>query len=111
MKDYSLKTYYFDNFAECVVDEIDQFAPPERYFMIDANNIDCYTDSYRLPDGRCIDFSYSKEDSWRNSYTHWYNLLKAHLELHGVNEAPSSLRLRFRLYPREEFEEILKEYL
>ena len=38
MKDYSLKTYYFDNFAECVVDEIDQFAPPERYFMIDANN-------------------------------------------------------------------------
>ena len=77
--------------------------------MIDANNVDCYTDSYRLPDGRCIDFSYSKEDSWRNSYTHWYNLLKAHLELHGVNEAPSNLRLRFRLYPKEEFEEILKE--
>ena len=37
----------------------------------------------------------------RNSYTHWYNLLKAHLELHGVNQAPSSLRLRFRLYPEK----------
>ena len=105
-----MKIYYFDNFAEEVVEEKDKFAPPERYFLIYPTALDIYTDTYQIASDAYIDFSYSKEESWAVNYTHWYNKLKAHLEYHGVGQAFATMRLVKRGYPEKEFKEILKEY-
>ena len=105
-----MKTYYFDNFAEEVVEERDKFAPPERYFLIYPTTCNIYTDTYMIAADTYIDFSYSKEESWAVSYNHWYNKLKAHLEYHGVGQAISKMILVKRGFPEKEFKEILKEY-
>lgn len=106
--------YRFDNFCNCVVTTIEESAPPERYFLIYPTYCDIYQDSYLIPEsysGNRIDFAYTKEESWQTDYTLWYNLLKAHLETHGVGQAINSLVLIRRGYPKKEFEEILREYL
>jgi hypothetical protein len=105
-----MKIYYFDNFANEIVEEKDEFAPPERYFLIYPNSCDIYTDTYRIASDAYIDFSYTKEESWAVDYNHWYNKLKAHLEYHGVSQAFSTMVLAKRGYPEKEFKEILKEY-
>lgn len=105
-----MKLYWFDTFANEVVEEKDTFAAPERYFLIYPNSCDIYTDTYMTASGTYIDFSYTKEESWAVDYTHWYKLLKAHLDRHGVGQAINSLVLIRRGYPKEEFEAILKEY-
>lgn len=105
-----MKLYWVDTFAGEVVEEKDEFAAPERYFLIYPTACDIYTDTYRIASDAYIDFSYTKEESWAVDYYHWYNKLKAHLERHGVGQAIGSLVLVRRGYPKEEFEEILKEY-
>ena len=105
--------YFFDNFQQRVVKRRDRSAPPERYFLIYPTHCSIYQDSYRIPEsyaGDRIDFNYTKEESWAVDYTHWYRLLKAHLERHGVGQAINRLILVRRGYPNKEFEEILKEY-
>ena len=105
-----MKLYWFDNFTNEVVTKKDTFAAPERYFLIYPSNGDIYTDTYRIDSNTYIDFSYTKEESWAADYRHWYNMLKAHLEYHGVGQAIGSLVLVRRGYPKEEFKAILKEY-
>jgi hypothetical protein len=106
--------YFFDNFQQRVVKKRARSAPPERYFLIYPTHCGLYQDSYRIPEsyaGDRIDFNYTKEESWTVDYNHWYRLLQAHLERHGVGQAINSLVLIRRGYPEKEFEEILKEYL
>ena len=43
-----MKLYWFDTFANEVVEEKDKFAPPERYFLIYPTVCDIYTDTYRI---------------------------------------------------------------
>lgn len=105
-----MKLYWFDTFANEVVKEKDNFAAPERYFLIYPNSCDIYTDTYMITANTYIDFSYTKEESWAVDYNHWYNKLKAHLEYQGVSQAFNTLVLTKRGYPKKEFKKILKEY-
>lgn len=108
-----MELYWFDNFEKRIVNKRVKTAPPERYFEVYPTTCGIYQDSYLIPEsysGNRIDFAYTKEESWQTDYTLWHNLLKAHLENHGVGQAINSLVLIRRGYPKEEFEEILKEY-
>lgn len=58
-----MKLYWFDTFANEVVEEKDKFAPPERYFLIYPTVCDIYTDTYRIASDAYIDFNYTKEES------------------------------------------------
>ena len=105
-----MKLYWVDTFAGEVVEEKDEFAAPERYFLIYPTTCGIYTDTYRIASDTYINFSYTKEESWAVDYNHWYNKLKAHLEYHGVSKAFSTMVLAKRGYPEKEFKAILKEY-
>lgn len=108
-----MKLYWFDTFEKRIVKKRIKIAPPERYFEVYPTTCGIYQDSYLIPEsysGNRIDFAYTKEESWQTDYILWYNLLKTHLENHGVGQAINSLVLIRRGYPKEEFKAILKEY-
>lgn len=90
----------------------DKNAPPESYFAISCrkDDLDIYIDTYWVDINKnlVISFAYRYEDSWNIDENRWTYLLYDFLKSHNLPRQP--LMLKGRIYPRERFKRLLKEY-
>ena len=51
---------YYDTFADEVVTEIDEIAPPERYIRVHCGSTNVFTEKWFVGDNKFLDVSYTQ---------------------------------------------------
>ena len=97
------KDYWVDTYLGCIVGEKEINQPPERYFKAIRGDLDFYKDTWKLSDGRLIDFAWSEEDK-----EYWNLATIEHFNKHRVGDLYSTAILIKRVYPANVFDELLE---
>ncbi len=113
-KTFELSAIYLDTYTNEFVKQVDRFAPPERYLEICATSLqDCYVDTYRLKDGKLIDFTWSGEVLSKinvENFSEAYAVaVKNYFEDQQISDQYDDALLIRRGYPKEKFKAFLEE--
>lgn len=113
-KTFELSVIYLDTYTNEFVKQVDRFAPPERYLEICATSLhDCYVDTYRLRDGKLLNFTWSgeilskiKAENFSEAYI---VAVKSYFEEQQISDQYDNALLIRRGYPKEKFKAFLEE--